>query len=379
MFKRVINRKSFLSILLVCLFVSIANAKYSGGTGTSADPYLISTPQDMNAIGADSTDWNKHFKMTADINMAAYTGTKYKIIGNSTTNFTGIFDGNGHRIYNLKYSTTSSGFNIGLFGKTSYATIKNLGVEDVNISAPNMWFVGGLIGDMSYGSVINCYCTGKIKDSVYYCGGIVGGNSYGTLTNCYGEMFLNGRSYVGGLCGYNDGIVEKCYSNSIITVSNEEAGGLCGRNGRGTGTIIVDSYAIGSVQGSSAVGGFCGRNYKRIENCFSVSKVVGTDLIGGFLGQDNSNANISGCFWDVETSGINTSAGGAGVVGQTTTEMQTLATFTDAGWDFKDVWDIGENQTYPFLRKYNISDLNRDKAVNMFDFAIFAENWLTKN
>lgn len=386
MFKRVINWKEFLPILLLCVFVSLANAKYSGGSGTAEDPYLISTPQDMNAIGSDSTDWNKHFKMTADINMAAYTGTKYKIIGNSTTNFTGTFDGNDHRIYNLKFSTTSSGYNIGLFGKTSYATIKNLGVEDVNISVPNIWFVGGLIGDMSHGSVINCYCTGKIKNSGYYCGGIVGYNSYGTLTNCYGEMFLNGLSYVGGLCGYHDGIINKCHSNSIITVSGEEAGGLCGRIGRGTGTTVFDSYAIGTVQGITAVGGFCGRNYSRIVNCFSAVEVAGTSLVGGFLGQDYSNANISGCFWDVEKSGINTSAGGAGVVGQTTTEMKTALPFVEAGWDFvgettngtNDVWRMCEDGiSYPRLSwEFAKGDFVCPDGVDFTDFAVLANQWM---
>jgi phage recombination protein Bet len=55
-------------------------------------------------------------------------------------------------------------------------------------------------------------------------------------------------------------------------------------------------------------------------------------------------------------------------------EMMEEATFT--GWDFVEVWGIGENQTYPYLRKYVAGDLNHDGIVDWRDFAIFALHWL---
>jgi len=82
---------------------------------------------------------------------------------------------------------------------------------------------------------------------------------------------------------------------------------------------------------------------------------------------------VTASFWDIDTSGQATSAGGTG---KTTVQMQTQSTFTDAGWDFVEIWNIGENQTYPFLRVYPVGDLNRDDQVNMLDFAIFADHWL---
>ncbi|HNS18988.1 MAG TPA: hypothetical protein PKH24_00740 [Sedimentisphaerales bacterium] len=59
-------------------------------------------------------------------------------------------------------------------------------------------------------------------------------------------------------------------------------------------------------------------------------------------------------FWDIETSGQSTSAGG---IGKTTAEMQTVSTFLDAGWDFvgetangtEDLWWILEGLDYPRL------------------------------
>jgi len=59
-------------------------------------------------------------------------------------------------------------------------------------------------------------------------------------------------------------------------------------------------------------------------------------------------------FWDMETSGQSTSAGGTGL---TTAEMQTESTFTDVGWDFvdesengtEDIWWILEGRDTPRL------------------------------
>ena len=51
-------------------------------------------PEQMNTIG-NPGDWASHFKLMADIDMSAYTGTQYNIIGNRPHTFTGTFDGNG--------------------------------------------------------------------------------------------------------------------------------------------------------------------------------------------------------------------------------------------------------------------------------------------
>jgi hypothetical protein len=56
--------------------------------------------------------------------------------------------------------------------------------------------------------------------------------------------------------------------------------------------------------------------------------------------------------------------------------MQIRSTFTDAGWDFINVWNIGENQTYPYLRVYLPSDINKDGIVNFVDVAITTNKWM---
>jgi hypothetical protein len=56
--------------------------------------------------------------------------------------------------------------------------------------------------------------------------------------------------------------------------------------------------------------------------------------------------------------------------------MKTQGAFTSAGWDFIEVWDIGENQTYPFLRTYAPGDIDHDGVVDFRDIAYLAESWL---
>ena len=82
-----------------------------------------------------------------------------------------------------------------------------------------------------------------------------------------------------------------------------------------------------------------------INNCYSAGSVspINTYRIGGLVGRNRGTVNS--CFWDIQTSDQTESDGGTG---KTTAEMMQRATYTD--WDFTNIWDIVEGQTYPFLR-----------------------------
>ncbi|HML75805.1 MAG TPA: hypothetical protein PKB02_15050 [Anaerohalosphaeraceae bacterium] len=114
---------------VVTLSAISLGATYGGGNGTAEDPYQIWTAEQMNTIRANPKDWSKSFQLMVDIDMSAYAGTQSNTIGNSTTPFTGIFEGNGKVISNLSYTTTASSNDIGLFGCIYTATIQNLGIE----------------------------------------------------------------------------------------------------------------------------------------------------------------------------------------------------------------------------------------------------------
>ena len=68
--------------LLVVLFITLpVRAQYGGGTGEPNDPYLIYTAEQMNEIGLHEQDQSKHFKLMADIDLSAYSGTAFNRIG----------------------------------------------------------------------------------------------------------------------------------------------------------------------------------------------------------------------------------------------------------------------------------------------------------
>ena len=103
--------------------------------------------------------------------------------------------------------------------------------------------------------------------------------------------------------------------------------------------------------GLNAAGGRVGFS-GRIANCYSTGPVTGNLNTGGLIGLNGGE--VLNSFWDIETSGWTTSAGGEG---ETTAEMQIAGTFLDAGWDFvgesengpNDVWKIAEGLDYPRL------------------------------
>jgi hypothetical protein len=55
-------------VSMTTLFTT-AQAKYSGGTGDPNDPYQIGTAMDLIALGNEPTDYDRHFILTADIDL----------------------------------------------------------------------------------------------------------------------------------------------------------------------------------------------------------------------------------------------------------------------------------------------------------------------
>ena len=342
------------SILLFAIFISLvagaAQARYSGGTGEPNDPYRIATPEDLNDIGRYEEDWDKHFILVNDVNLAEYTGEQFKIIGRwiwwddpGNKPFTGVFDGNDHTVWNFTW--TSDGRNgIGLFGYVgSSGQIKNLVLQNVNVNTGG-WYVSGLVG-WNEGSITNCYSSGSIL-GIHSIGALAGKNSEGgIICACYSTGSVSGESYIGGLAGQNRGWITNCYSSGNVPGEDDYVGGLTGSN---SGTIT---------------------------NCYSSGSVSAMHDVGGLVGEDEAGTgNVINSFWDIETSGQLTSAGGTP---KTTAEMKTMSTFTDAGWDFVEIWGIGEHQTYPYLRTEPAGDSNHDKKVNFEDLAILASHWLS--
>ncbi len=385
------------AVLLTIFSASVSAGTYSDGTGEPNDPHLIATAEDLNDIGNHIEDWDKHFLMVADINLADYTGTQFNIIGNQSNHFTGVFDGNSHTIFNFTYECNDTDY-IGIFG---YISNQNAAIKDLILINPDInaagdsdrvgslvgclidgtitncglyggsvsgyWAAGGLVG-YNRGTITNCCCTVSVS-GYSHTGGLVGYNTYnGTISNCYAISCASGTNfYTGGLVGTNDGTISNCYATGEV-LGKDDTAVLVGHNCHGT---ISNCYATGEVSGDQYTGGLAGHNcYGTISNCYTTASVDGNDYTGGLVG--GSGGTVSSSFWDIETGGPDNGIG----TPLPTEQIQSESTFTDAGWDFIGTWDIGENQTYPFLRTHPAGDIDHDDIVNFYDFAILADHWL---
>jgi len=236
-------------------------------------------------------------------------------------------------------------------------------IKDLGLIAPDVQVEKGdshgcLVGLLASGIITDCYVeSGSIsgQDSL---GGLVGEiGSGGIIMNCSFTGGTAGRDNVGGLAGQNAGKITASYSHAGVE-GQIAVGGLVGRCSPGE---IIDCYADGDLVGQWYIGGLVGsngtgghnRNIGAIRNCYSATAILGGSQKGGLLGAD-WGGEVNNCFWDIETSGRNTSQGGTG---KTTAEMQTVGTFLNVGWDFigetengtEDIWWILEGQDYPRL------------------------------
>jgi hypothetical protein len=309
-----------------------SDGKYGSGTGELDNPYLIYTAEQLNALSAEPNDWDKHFKLMADIDLAGYSYDAAIIAPDADpcdldfqgASFKGVFDGNGHTISNL---TITGEHYLALFGRLEYgAQIKNLSVVNVNITGTD--YVAGIVG-FSKGNIEASYCTGKVS----------------------------GNRFVGGLTGRNWSAINVCY-NAATVIGHDDVGGLAA----GNYGSITNSYNTGTVTSTWDAGGLVGANNGSISMSYSTGTVGGDNRAGGLVGYNNWDYGIiTSSFWDVEASGLSTSDGGTG---KTTAEMHTASTFLDAGWDLldetdngtEDIWLILEGQDYPRLWWENDND-----------------------
>ncbi len=291
-------------LIAACLVVFPAQAKYSGGTGEPNDPYQIATAADLIALGETPGDYDKHFLLTADIDLDPNLPGR-KVFGKAViapdtedaewwfqgTAFTGVFDGDGHRISHL----TIMGENwLGLFGQLAgwpvRGQLRNLSVIDVSITGSGN-HVGGLVGS-NEGSMTDCHSAGTVMGGggSYDVGGLVGGNR-GGLIRCDSTCVVSGGSGVGGLVGGTCGDVNDCSSAGQVN-GDRSVGGLAGGNGCLLGSCgkgLVRCRSTATVSGEECVGGLVGYNGGQISQCFSSGAVNGRSEVGGLVGGNGEN------------------------------------------------------------------------------------------
>ncbi|MFC4302451.1 S-layer homology domain-containing protein [Cohnella boryungensis] len=188
--------------------------------GTTADcPTMIYDAPGLNAM---RSNLEGHYALGTDIDLFAYLspggagyngGDGWEPVGAGGGDqfaFRGTFNGNGHTVSNLKINRSAG--TVGLFGAISRATIRDIGLINVDILGTGASSdVGGLVGYLNGSTLENAYVTGTVKgaDNV---GGMVGyaigvPSAPGEIRTSYASAQVNGTGsgYVGGLVGLAQG------------------------------------------------------------------------------------------------------------------------------------------------------------------------------
>ncbi|MDS0526066.1 dockerin type I domain-containing protein [Clostridium sp. SHJSY1] len=375
---------------------------FSGtGTGTSSDPYIISSKDQLKEV---SSNLSANYKLGCDINLG---NVEWAPIGNSTAQFSGVFDGAGHVLTNLSITKVNADGN-SLFGYVNGGTIKNLSIKGVNINGES--YTGAIAGNMSGTSVIdNCSADGSVTGNgntgglVGEANGLVISNSYssvnvtgkgdnvggvignltGNITNCYATAEVVGQSgnytgglvgkeegnitksytindvssngsYAGGLTGWLHGQINQCYASGSVTAAGDDVGGLVGYSN--SGNVIENSFNLGAVKGRNYIGGIQGYNAgiegsnSTIKNSYSSGRIIVTGTGSG--GLSGTNTTITGSYYD----GVASKYAPQSVydISKLSTAMKMSRTFKD--WDLSGVWAIDEGTSYPYLRSVQKPD-----------------------
>ena len=361
------------------------------------------------------------------VNSAWTTGSGWLPIGDNNTQFTGILEGNGHKIINLMIRRDI--FEIGLFGYIGASgQVRNLSLENGvadytgtgNSDSEN--YIGILAG-LSDGSIIAVHTSGIANggegdyDNV---GGLVGFNE-GTITACYATGMADGGEgdddSIGGLVGVNNGTITACYATGMADGGDgsDGVGGLVGFNDFGT---ITACYATGNANGGDGndeVGGLVGQNFATITACYATGMADGgdgNDNVGGLLGYNDfgtitacyATGNANGGNGDLDRVGgllgfndddgtITTSYGFGTVTGETegvdrSDDASDATTVTNASaltmansstnetnkWPAR-VWDFGTDSQVPVLKWITGYDSSRTTEAERYpcDVALLPE------
>lgn len=267
---------------------------FSGGTGTSADPFIIATYKNFvmftNLINTASTYAfyaDKYYVLSADIDCNNKTMI---VIGDINHKFTGNFDGSGFTIKN--YSLNANRNYVGVFGYNS-GVIKNLNVKVKQLSGLD--YVGSVCGYNS-GTINNVVLQGLTSGVITiggtnYVGGICGYNT-GKILNCATSANVKATSnYAGGIVGYNKGqtsAIENCITNSNVLAENY-VGGICGYAYSGN---VLNTFFGGQLQGKHA-GGIVGyMNASTVKYAVAHGYIFGTEYAGGLVGYGGVEADL---------------------------------------------------------------------------------------
>jgi hypothetical protein len=275
--------------------------------------YAIPNTKEINGpSGLDDIrgDLNGSYILTDDVNLSDVGDgvdpiKGWEPLGNCSNPavgpFTGILNGNGHKVTDLWINRTES--SVGLFSCTNGAEIKNLGVETSDTGVQGGGDVGAIAGNVNGGNITNSYSTGIVNATGNYAGGIAGNVGVGSkIINSYSTVSVFGTTGVGGIAGYVNGqgsLVTKSYSTGSVSATGDQVGGIIGFiSGSGQATYNAAINPSVKSSGSSLTG------INRVVGLISVFSLASNNFalenmtvepqpqIDGDAGAPTSNANF---------------------------------------------------------------------------------------
>ena len=329
---------SLLLVVAMCLTLLPIAAFAVDDEETAAAPekFVITSVGDLQAF-ADAVNKGDYDGKTdavvtldADLDLA---GIAWIPMGDTSHDFAGTFDGQGHTISNLTIGTADApitGELAGLFGVVE-GTVKNLFLDEVSVNANVGYYVGGLVA-YAVGPIENCHITKLDMDAVASgVGGLIGyatsGNSiYGCSVS--GEIAVkSGCQGVGGFIGSMGKNAQITYSGATVSVTapkerSTNAGGFIGRgNGeRAARAIVKNCYSKGAVTGGAYAGGFTGSMAGMdIQNCYATGNVTDAFVeMTSFAGTNSVAFDLDGVARNCYATGTAT-AGTAAFLNETAT------------------------------------------------------------
>lgn len=348
-------------------------AFYTAGELGSLTAYmLVNTVEDLQGI---NINLRGTYALGREIDAAATVdwnnGEGFAPLGD-TAGFTGLLEGGGHAVRGLFINRPLTS-QVGLFSSLAPGgEVRNLDLVGARITGDN--FVGAISGDNG-GRITNVSSSGSINGN-NNVGGLAGINTTsGRIVNSNSASDIRATSEVGGLVGANLGIIGNSYSRDNV-VARDMVGGVAGKN---AGSLF-NVYSTGRVAGTTDVGGLVGLNASgsAVFTSFSSAQVVappGATTVGGLIGRaETGSGTVSNSFWDLNTSGQATSAGGTG---KTKTELMSAQTYSN--WDFTNTWWLSEGNTRPFLRSEYSTTITNGHQLQLMAMDLAADYTVVRN
>ena len=333
-----------LSILLALLTIGQAKAQGLTGSGTTDDPYLISSDAGWNTFAQSVTNGTTYagqtVKLTADITATVMAGSHTD--ESNYHAFSGTFDGDGHTI---TLDLSGGGEGIALFSDLNGATLKNLkaqGSVTTNDRRPATFAII-VFGNSS---ISNCWSTVAVS-STRTSGWIDGGGFVGrvssnatlNMTDCafHGSVtFTSGATSGGGMIGFTQtnatvNLTNCLYSPTALTLNVSEYNPRVFVSGEVSGNLTncyYNAVAAASVLANQGIDA-SGMTNEALAAALGVGWLVYDDMVVPFSDQYNIS---SAAEWNAFATALNN---GISFNGRTVTLTADISVSTMAGVEDK--------------------------------------------